>query len=184
MGEWLLPTLLVLAVVLFVVTIVGHGIWILLATLFGSRGANRNTPQPRVNCPRCGGILQLGRCTLCDWPGQVVHHDRTAEVLENTRQQIERFSWYGLIDKSVSQKLVESLDVERRQYLEQSAAAAKPVAPATIPFEAEPATTEPAMSTSPLSEPAVMAAELVQASNGVEHDLQVPTIAAMAAPRS
>src|ERR1700760_89039 len=117
MFEWLLPLLLGLAVVLAVVTVVGHGIWVLIGTIFDRTSPGAPTAGSRSLCPRCSGRIYLGHCVICNWPGDVIPRDRTLQSLENTRQQIERYIWFQLLDKSVGDEVLQSLEAERQKYL-------------------------------------------------------------------
>ena len=121
MGDWLVPLLLFLAVALTVVTVVGHGIWVLLAALFGG-GEPKFLRRNCGACPRCGGHLFQGQCELCAWPAHLVSRDRSVDVLNTTREQIDRFSAFGLLEKSVSERLLETLDAERGRLIEQAKA--------------------------------------------------------------
>ena len=58
MLDSLIPTLLVQGIVLTFITVVGHGIWVLLAKLFvgGRRHPSKSAFWPR--CPRCDAKLR------------------------------------------------------------------------------------------------------------------------------
>ena len=165
MGEWLLPLLLLLAVMLVVVTVVGHGIWVLLAALFGGGDPTPSPPQVHGACPRCGGHLFQGQCQLCAWPRIWFSRDRSVDVLNTTREQIDRFSAFGLLDKSVSARLLETLDAERRRLIEQARAEAAAATAQAVPMAR-------AVSTAP-------AAEIVALRHSAaEPDMVFPELAA------
>ena len=112
----LLAVILFAAVVLGLVTVVGHGIWVLLAALF--RGAAPRAEFPgATTCPRCGARLKSHRCSLCDWPTPLIQHDRTPEALSAMRDQVERLRRLGLIDRDVHRRILELLDAERLRLL-------------------------------------------------------------------
>ena len=115
----------ILLVVLFVllagVTVVGHGIWVVLSKLFGSdepapppvpRAANSN----RRGCPRCLTPFSLSdrQCRVCGWPLEegIATDERAA--LEAVHEQLERFARLGVVDLETRQKLATTL-VEQKE---------------------------------------------------------------------
>ena len=104
-----------LALVFGLVTVVGHGIWMLLAAMFGGSQPQAARPVSSGYCPRCGARLKGSGCYLCHWPAPFVQLDRTAEALSATRDQIERLSRLGLINKSAGERLLATLDDEGRR---------------------------------------------------------------------
>src|SRR5687768_13631230 len=88
---------LALAILLLFVTVVGHGIWVTLASLFSGGASATETGKL---CPRCGSRFGVrdGRCMNC---GAVPHvPPGTAsprEELTSTARQLWRFRESGLI---------------------------------------------------------------------------------------
>jgi hypothetical protein len=121
------PTIffVVLFFILAVVTIVGHGIWVLLAHLFG--GSHRTSrqsstapydPNRRV-CPRCGWPRKLGQqvCLNCNWSyaGEPVVGDMTA--LRALRRQLQTFEQEGVLDDEARAKLSAAIEVQEQRLL-------------------------------------------------------------------
>lgn len=102
--------LAILAIVLGIVTLVGHGLWLLLAALF--RGSATQPPidsstHPALSCPRC--LSRLGTdadCTICNWPGELPTGSRREPVLHAFRRQLMHYSQLGLIDEVARNELL------------------------------------------------------------------------------
>jgi hypothetical protein len=117
----LLLALFVLSVVVTVVTLVGHGIWVLVTWLLrggrtvsqASDPAKRNLPpRPSTDrtataCPRCGCSLSAttGQCAVCDWPGPVSDGQRRREVFAELQGRLARFAALGAIDTDTRRDL-------------------------------------------------------------------------------
>src|ERR1043166_1688308 len=86
--DWLCPAIGVLAIVLFIVTLVGHGIWVLIARLFGG---SRRTPY-REQTPSAAPL-----------PG-------SREALATTRREIERMRRLNYLDAETSGKVLQAID--------------------------------------------------------------------------
>ncbi|HEX2476513.1 MAG TPA: hypothetical protein VHK01_17300, partial [Lacipirellulaceae bacterium] len=90
MAEALLAFLLMLGLVLAVVTLVGHGIWVLIAAIFRGNSANKLrenlthklSADGRRACPRCLTPTNsiLGTCSVCGWPDPLLHSDAKAAL--------------------------------------------------------------------------------------------------------
>src|SRR5436190_22860937 len=96
-----------LAVALGIVTLVGHGIWVLLAAIFRPPPAGKLSAA-MTNCRHCGARLIEDRCPVCNWPAPLIARDRTPLALAAARDQIDRFLRLGLIDRTVHKRLVEA----------------------------------------------------------------------------
>src|SRR5438445_707506 len=127
-----------LAVALGIVTLVGHGIWVLLAALFRPSPLAGKLSAAMTNCRHCGARLIEDRCPVCNWPAPLTARDRTPLALAAARDQIDRFLHLGLIDRSVYQRLVDTLDAEWQRSL-----AAPLLAEVVRPEPVEPSTTRP-----------------------------------------
>lgn len=115
--------LLVLAIVATIITLVGHGIWVLLAALFGSAGK-----KPNQACPFCGRSTSttLGRC---DWCSKELTSPRARELqdLDAVRRQVQRLREKGALTPSVADEMLGQVQNYRQRLLHP--AAAKHVAP-------------------------------------------------------
>jgi hypothetical protein len=119
--------LIVLGVVLFVVTTVGHGIWVVLASIFRSMGA-RPEPWPeeraprrsregsRVRCPRCGVTYSHSHhlCPSCGL-SPTAPLARDLRDLETTARNVEALVNAGTLEAGLGEQVYHAL--ERRQEL-------------------------------------------------------------------
>ena len=119
--EGLLLVLVVLSVVLTVVTLVGHGIWVVVAWLLrGGQSASADCPRngsslpakmDRVatgtSCPRCGCSLSLhtGECLVCEWPQPITAGRRHAAVRVELEARLVRLETLGMIDPATRRDL-------------------------------------------------------------------------------
>ncbi|MEZ6117401.1 MAG: hypothetical protein R3C28_12605 [Pirellulaceae bacterium] len=79
-----------IAIVVLLVTLIGHGFWLVLAALW-------HMISPRTfRCQVCAGVLQHGRCLQCGWSGAFPNPD---QPLELTRHILRQAYAQGLIDK-------------------------------------------------------------------------------------
>lgn len=119
MGE-LIPFLF-LAIVLVVVTLVGHGLWLLFAALFraifGREGARRSVDETRCGNCRRWTTLRLPRC---EWCGHVLLSE--AAELAAFRRQLDRLAREGAIKPEAAQALV----ARAEELVRRKAEAAKP----------------------------------------------------------
>ena len=99
----------VLGIVLTVVTLVGHGIWVVLAILFRgpSPAPSGKQVQSRSACPRCYSALTEGSdwCGVCDWPRPLPQSPRRRAVLAQLQAQLEHFAALGTIDENTPEQL-------------------------------------------------------------------------------
>ncbi len=136
--EELLIILIVLGIVLTVVTLVGHGIWVAVAWLFGAATSRpRQVPErTAAACPRCGSALGVGGdfCGVCDWPGALPTDVRRRAALMQLRTQLARFAAIGAIDEATREQLAAAIGT----HLAKPIARAEAESPAGIEFvEAE-----------------------------------------------
>ncbi len=108
----LIEILFVLGIIVTVVTVVGHGIWVILAaTIRALFGRGRSTSPSPTRCVSCGhpsGIVN-GQCTFCG-------HVTTTLVdrnLSTTRDQIEDLYHRGLLEEEPYQAVNRAISVER-----------------------------------------------------------------------
>lgn len=110
--------LLVLGIFLLVVTLIGHGIWVLIRTIF--RAINRTSesgPPPSIHprCPKCNRELPEN-ATFCGKCGARQPTEIVLELLKDlaaTERQVKRFRRAGAIEDDVYDNLIARLEVER-----------------------------------------------------------------------
>jgi hypothetical protein len=121
--------LITLFVVIALITLIGHGIWVLLAKIFralaggpesqsipinaastNDSGANR--PRQDARCAECGTSLQIGDgfCPVCGLARSSV---RPVEALEATARQLDRFLNQGRLDAATHKVVMELVAEER-----------------------------------------------------------------------
>jgi len=111
---------LFLAVLLVVITVVGHGIWVLVRWFIrqlagGSQSSVKQTPEVQ-RCANCGFQLQTtaefcGQCGCPRLSGIVVE---LLKDLRATVRQLERFHRAGSIDDDTYRELKEKIEAETR----------------------------------------------------------------------
>jgi hypothetical protein len=121
---WLL---IIIGIILTIVTLVGHGIWVVLAKLFGHDGAAR-----RQRCPFCEKYT-FGLESGCDWCGRRLTENLMAEFadLEAVERQLLRFGQSGALNREESAQLLARMRDYRRKLL----APPLPARPMTPPTE-------------------------------------------------
>jgi hypothetical protein len=124
----LITILFVLGVVLTVVTLVGHGIWVLMSYIFGAPSARSVTPPGTKMTDRPGALLAM-------------------------RQLVDEYWLHGSIDRQTHARLIAAIDEERQQVAQETSALAAP--PVTVPAEPEVILT-PVASAVPSAEPATI----------------------------
>ncbi len=130
------PEILFLFFALALVTFVGHGIWVVLARIFGGGRAPEVVTAPTSNCPRCGLPLSHECCDACHWPEPLVADStRSALGLNALAKHVQRFSAQGLVDVETQERLLQAIAVERSQLGERSAAPATTAAAEAIVAE-------------------------------------------------
>ena len=121
---------LILLCVLTIVTVVGHGIWVLLAKIFGSGGAKSPQSDPtaaRSHCPRCElPWTRLAQCPGCGWPAAQVVPTQRITKLFGLQLQLKRYGERGTVPPDVLARLERIVNDEIA-----AARAARPGTPAT-----------------------------------------------------
>ncbi len=133
--------LVVLAIIVTIVTLVGHGIWVLLATIFG--GGRKKASQ---NCPFCGHSTPADR-ERCDWCGKQLTNPAAKELndLAAVRRQLQRFRQNGTLKPEAVDRLLDRLQTYRQRLLQPAEEKrAAPVVAALIVEEPEPERTSAA----------------------------------------
>lgn len=112
-----------LVILLVVITLVGHAIWLIAATIIKAlRSKSETSPYQTLylsQCPNCSGTMasEAAVCSVC---GVAKPSGITLEWLSDlqaTRRQIERFHRSGVLDTSLFETLTERLEDERLRLL-------------------------------------------------------------------
>jgi len=104
--EYLIPLLIVLFILLVFVTLVGHGIWVLLAWFFRTISSSDSAPAVQTlslkapaahTCPNCHRALtiQMKFCGVCGAQRLTLNQEELLGELEVTLRQIERLLQAG-----------------------------------------------------------------------------------------
>ena len=96
--------LLVFIFVMGLITIVGHGIWCMLAAMFRAISGNPNASvgERRRGCPRCHALLtNPHHCEVCQWPMHVHEAAAPEKALQALLRQAARFLQLGVISQAV-----------------------------------------------------------------------------------
>jgi len=108
----------VLGLALLVITLVGHGIWVLLATIARSMTGAGNAAQRRLPCPRCGESLMGEECPSCGWSAwtgvpTLRPQERTPSPEQEARaagRQIRLLQERGQIDAATCESVIRALE--------------------------------------------------------------------------
>jgi len=133
MPHWLpdlLIFLLIMGIVLGIITLVGHGIWLVLAWIFGlilGRSRRQRGAEPR-ECLFCGRPTPANH-PRCDWCGHDLHGQLAAELadLKTLERQLGRLGHCGALEDLAVEDVLSRAQEYRRQLLAPSAA--EPFAP-------------------------------------------------------
>ena len=111
--------LLYLAIILAAVTLVGHGLWLILARIFAIGADSERTrpggPPKLQICPRCGLELEAGRCRACDWPRPLeIATKRPIAALDALDAQVERLALLGLLEPAAFRELSQWIATQRQ----------------------------------------------------------------------
>ena len=161
----LITLFIVLFIVLAIVTLVGHGIWVLLAWLFrrisGHTGHDEapletlplNTPATH-SCANCGRLLtiEMKFCGVCAAHRPTLSQEEQLHELEVTLRQLERLRQAGIYKQDLTE-LRDALEKQREQILFPNGRPAKPQRTAAEPARppAKPKSVEPRIETPPVS---------------------------------
>ena len=126
--------LFVIFIVLTMVTLVGHGIWVLLAALFGG-----GTKNPGRACPFCARLTPESH-DRCDWCGKDLAGSMARELndLDVLGRHLQRFRQRGKLEPEAVDRLLSQLQEYRRQLLHPAEKRAAQTVAALIIEEAEP----------------------------------------------
>ena len=116
----------VLAVVVALITLVGHALWLLFAAVFGALfGRQTRRSEDEVRCRHCRRWTTL-RLPRCEWCGHPLMSE--AAELAAFRRQLDRLAQEGAIKPEAAQALVAKAEEQRRRRAE----AARPQPPAAV----------------------------------------------------
>ncbi|MBV9123514.1 MAG: hypothetical protein JO112_09165, partial [Planctomycetes bacterium] len=132
----------VILVILGLVTLVGHGLWVLAALVFGAilgkeRGTSKSSPR-KEKCIQCGYWNPAG-ARYCESCGLAHDNPRAAELadLQATTRQLERLGGQGALDRAILEMLQAKIAVRRSQ-LTGRKSARLPEVPLPVPPTAPP----------------------------------------------
>ena len=105
--------LLAILLALALVTLVGHGIWVLLATIFG--GGKKRLSE---SCMFCGRSTPVGS-EHCEWCGRDLAGllGRELRDLESCRRQLQRLGKKRVLEPEILERLRGELDAYRQELL-------------------------------------------------------------------
>ncbi len=141
--------LAILCVLLFaatVVTLVGHGMWVVLAIMFRSLFGGDPAHDKRL-CANCGRMTSIDTRT-CDWCG-VMPDDRARAATQDYNaflRQLKRLRDAGLVDEKTSQEITQKAAVYRQQLQNKQKS---PVEAVTAEIVEEPITPQPQQTPKP-----------------------------------
>lgn len=133
------PVLFWLLVILTVITLVGHGIWVLLRAIFRAVSGLPATVKHELSCPFCRQHTPLDR-DRCQWCGRELHSGVAKELsdLAAFQRQLTRFEDHGVMTSDEAAPLLAHVKSRRQELLGQP----RPQAPM-----------EPVPSSRPVSQP-------------------------------
>jgi hypothetical protein len=138
--EYLLGGLCLLAAV----TVIGHGLWVLVSLIFSDPAAARFASAPR-RCPRCSLPLVRGDCDVCHWPRVGgMKSPNTQQALDTLEAQITQLGRLSALDPALYDQLIAQIVAERTRLAEGHAArAAEDTIVMATPVEEAPARQPP-----------------------------------------
>ena len=155
----LIVVAVVVGVILGIVTLLGHGIWVLLSAIFGGKKSQRQTDasgaartDEKRACPRCETLLSNWEtsCEVCGWPAKGARTSGQA-ALRTVRAHVERLAQQGLVDAGARDKILDAVVVEERRVAAAEAAASMTAVQQHAP--AAPAPAKAASAAPPTSPP-------------------------------
>ena len=98
---------LILGLILLVVTVVGHGIWVTVALIFGGSKPRQSLTDKYPTCPRCRTALQPDdhRCIVCHWPNALETGERRPEVLQAIQRQLDHYLRLGMVSPAAFERV-------------------------------------------------------------------------------
>ncbi len=146
--------LMILFILLVVVTVIGHGIWVVLAWIVRAMaGTPRKEERVQMSCPWCDQTtsIQGGRCQIC---GRTLFDPKAKSTseLKAVRRRIQTWQNQGKLPPEHAKALLLELESERRVLYGLSPLAMTSAKPAVEPRKAaEPTTTQEKAPPKPVS---------------------------------
>jgi len=99
-----------LVFLLAAVTVVGHGIWVLLASFF----ASPQVPHVRPRCERCFSLKENAHvpCAVCNWPQPLPTHREDRIALGALARQLLWFRDLGLLQPETAERLLSAMEAD------------------------------------------------------------------------
>lgn len=126
--EYLIPVLIFLFILLVIVTLVGHGIWLVLAWFFRALSGSKRKPrvpspsptEPSTHpCLNCGYalVIETKFCGVCGAHRLTLAQEEQLRELETTLRQLERLHQSGVLNETNFRVLKAKIENEREQML-------------------------------------------------------------------
>ncbi|HEY5311113.1 MAG TPA: zinc ribbon domain-containing protein, partial [Pirellulales bacterium] len=153
--------------VLGIVTVVGHGIWVVLAKLFTAESLDPNdfAPAAEGRCPACHAVLPGSRrlCPACGWPLRESANAPAGVGLDAVLRELQRLERARLLDPATAARLAEAVRAEQVRPATAPLSLATPAPPAEPAAPKEPAGLElPTLTPDRRTEPETPAATPVE----------------------
>ncbi len=119
-----------------VVAVIGHGLWLLGATVFGGGSQKRERDQPLLPCPKCKSpaAVMNGRCILCGAVPSLSPREMRAANRETTREFLLSLRRKDLISQELYEQMFAAILRDGRGELGPASAATQAAAPAREPI--------------------------------------------------
>ena len=118
--------LLVLGIIWVIVTLVGHGTWVVLAAIFGQRKSAEagGATDDLKSCPRCHSSpgKWTGKCEECGWPYLPGARTDSRAALRALESQLARLEGLQAIDSESSSAIRASIQAQAARLAELVAA--------------------------------------------------------------
>lgn len=157
----LLGLLIGLSCFVVFITVVGHGIWLLIAFIFRQLSGNKSSKRAGQPCPHCRhpqGVV-AGRCLACGRVPQVNPGAALEQDLEATARHLKRLYDRKIVSQEQFEHLLRAVSDDLARLRGSPSPFAQPAAPAPSPAEPRPLQTDRGVT---FSAPPVMA-EIVEA---------------------
>jgi hypothetical protein len=111
--EWILPSLITLALI----TVIGHGIWVLIRTVFRAISGHSNEPETfSYKCAVCGTNLSA-RSNYCGFCGSKQEtQERIPADLDFIIRQLNRMVSLGRIDQTTYKSIMQAIEEDRARF--------------------------------------------------------------------
>jgi hypothetical protein len=169
--------LFALLIVLGIITVIGHGIWVLLAAIFRAFSGESATaaamplrihekpsaPREPSFCDHCGAALAVNSklCFSCGRTQLGLEEKETLNDLDATERQLKRFHQQSVLDESKFSWLMQIVAHARQQFLQPPPAPEPVIAPEITPEQIAPIRIE-SPAPPPFVEPQIARAEMLE----------------------